>query len=82
MYHSYLGIIDSRGLAAFLSEEAVTPDWILSQATRSTAACFRAVVPEHTADDIRAELTAGHSRDAMLLLDGAAVELTPLRRFR
>jgi osmoprotectant transport system permease protein len=78
VYHSYLGIIDSHGLAAFLSEGAVTPDWLISQAPRSRAACFRAVVPDPAADDIRAELTAGHPRDALLLLDGAAVELTPL----
>jgi hypothetical protein len=78
MYHSYLGIVDSRGLSALVSEGAVTPDWLLTQAPRSRAACFRAVIPDHAAEDIRAELTAGHPRDALLLLDGAAVELTPL----
>jgi hypothetical protein len=80
MYHSYLGIIDSRGLSTFVSEEVITPDWLISQAGRGRAACFRAVVPDLAADDIRAELTAGHSRDAMLLLDGASLELTPLGR--
>jgi hypothetical protein len=78
MFQAFVGIIDQGGLACFSPEGRVSVTWLASRAaTRRAegAVCYRAVVSEETAREVRCELACHRPALALDILHGRAVEL-------
>jgi hypothetical protein len=78
---AYVGSVDQAGLRWFLAEDVIPKDLLRHDVrrwfTRSMTAVW-ALLDDEDAEAIRADLTAGHHRDACNLLLNRAVELLAL----
>jgi hypothetical protein len=78
---AYVGSVDQAGLRWFLPEDVVPRDLLRHDVRRWVSLSMTvvwALLDDEDAEAVRADLTAGHHRDACNLLLNRAVELLAL----
>jgi hypothetical protein len=78
MFQAFIGIVDCDGLVSFLREGSVPINRLALRAAAERsrrAVCYRAVVREEAAQEVRSELARKRRVEALSTLHGLAVEL-------
>ena len=78
MRRAFVGIAKQDGLLTLLPERRDVTQYLWRRAEQMKAVCFWAVIDQSVAATILAELEAGASDNALILLQTLAVELGPL----
>ncbi|MBC7816358.1 MAG: hypothetical protein IAG10_05645 [Planctomycetaceae bacterium] len=78
MKRAFVGIAQQDGLLTLLPERRDVTQFVWRRAQRTKAVCFWAVIDQSIANTILAELEAGESHNALILLQTLAVELGPV----
>lgn len=78
MKRAFVGIAQRNGLVTLLPERPEVVPFLWRRAERMQAVCFWAVIDQSLAEAITAELDAGASHNALILLQTLAVELGPV----